>query len=185
MSSAPADGVSFKPLALSADGVGSPSLLKLKVEVRRDELALVVDIDGMKLTAETCVTCPLGLVSILGGPVKRKNFTCDCGETRCSSSRIPHAFSVERRGEELIWSRNNYPGTSSSVTFDHHQACVAVCAALLELKAAVDAHPDGIASCASMMPGKFTYEELLSCIEQSKRLVAEAGAKRASFDVRA
>jgi hypothetical protein len=35
-----------------------------------------------------------------------------------------------------------------------------------------------------MMPGKFTYEELLSCIEQSKRLVAEAGAKRASFDVR-
>lgn len=56
MSSAPADGVSFKPLALSADGVGSPSLLKLKVEVRRDELALVVDIDGMKLTAETCVT---------------------------------------------------------------------------------------------------------------------------------
>jgi hypothetical protein len=64
------------------------------------------------------------------------------------------------------------------VTFDHHQACVAVCSALLELKAVVDAHPDGIASCAGMMPGKFTYEELLSCIEQSKRLVAEAAAKR-------
>ena len=117
-------------------------------------------------------------MSILGGPDKRKNFTCDCGDTRCSSSRIPHAFSVERCGEELIWSRNNYPGTSASVTFDHHQACVAVCAALLELKAAVDAHPNGIASCASMMPGKFTYEELLSCIEQSKRLVAAAVVKR-------
>jgi hypothetical protein len=55
---------------------------------------------------------------------------------------------------------------------------VAVCSALLELKAVVDAHPDGIASCAGTMPGKFTYEELLSCIEQSKRLVAEAAAKR-------
>ena len=59
------------------------------------------------------------------------------------------------------------------MTFDHHQAWVAVCEALLELKAAVDAHPNGIASCASMMPGKFTYEELLSCIEQSKLLVAK------------
>jgi len=25
-----------------------------------------------------------------------------------------------------------------------------------------------------MIPGKFTYEELLSCIEQSKRMVAES-----------
>jgi len=48
----------------------------------------------------------------------------------------------------------------------------------------VDAHPNGIASRASMMPGKFTYEELLSCIEQSKRLVAEAAAKGAAMDGR-
>jgi hypothetical protein len=51
---------------------------------------------------------------------------------------------------------------------------VAVCEALLELKSAVDAHPGGIASCTGMMPGKFTYEELLSCIEQSKRLAGRA-----------
>lgn len=50
---------------------------------------------------------------------------------------------------------------------------MAVCVALLELKASVDAHPKGIDSCARMMPGKFTYEELLSCIEQSKQLVAK------------
>jgi len=25
-----------------------------------------------------------------------------------------------------------------------------------------------------MMPGRFTYEELLGCIEQSKRMVAES-----------
>jgi hypothetical protein len=184
MSSTPDDGVNFKPLVLSGVRVGTPSLLKLKVEVRLDELALVVNVDGLKLTAETCVTCPLGLVSILRGSSKRKNFTCDCGDTRCSSSRIPHAFNVERRGAELIWSRTSYPGSSSAVTFVHHQACVAVCAALLELKAAVDAHPNWIASCASMMPGKFTYEELLSCIEQSKRLVAEAAAKGAAMDGR-
>jgi hypothetical protein len=115
----------------------------------------------------------LGLVSILGGPAQRRIFTCDCGEARCSSGRIPHAFNVERRGDELIWSRTNYPAGSSSVSFDHHQACVAACQALLELKAAVDAHPDGIASCAAMMPGKFTYDELLGCIEQSKLLVAQ------------
>ena len=144
--------------------------LQLKVIVRRDEVAMVVNVDGMKLTAETCVTCPLGLVTILGGPEKRRIFTCDCDGGRCSSARIPHAFNVERRGDDLIWSRTNYPAGSSSVAFDHHQACVAVCDALLELKAAVDAHPGGIASCAGMMPGKFTYEELLSCIEQSKRL---------------
>jgi hypothetical protein len=150
-----------------------PSELKLKVEVRHDEIALVVNVDGLKLAAETCVTCPLGLVSILGGPEKRKNFTCDCAEARCSSGRIPHTFNVERRGDELICSRTNYPARSSSVSFDHHQACVAVCEALLELKAVVDAHPDGIASCAGMMPGKFTYDELLSCIEQSKLLVAK------------
>jgi hypothetical protein len=47
---------------------------------------------------------------------------------------------------------------------------VAVCEALLELKAAVDAHPEGITSCAGIMPGKFTYEELLSCIDQAKAL---------------
>ncbi|GEM_PF-4635495 len=35
-----------------------------------------------------------------------------------------------------------------------------------------------------MMPGKFTYEELLSYIEQSKRLVAEAVAKGAAMDGR-
>lgn len=144
--------------------------LQLKVIVRRDEVAMVVNVDGMRLIAETCVTCPLGLVSVLGGPEKRRIFTCDCDGARCSSARIPHAFNVERRGDDLIWSRTNYPAGSSSVAFDHHQACVAVCDALLELKAAVDAHPGGIASCAGMMPGKFTYEELLSCIEQSKRL---------------
>jgi hypothetical protein len=49
-----------------------------------------------------------------------------------------------------------------------------VCEASLELKAAVDAHPDGIASCAGIMPGKFTHEDLLSCIEQSKRLAGRA-----------
>lgn len=81
------------------------SELKLEVELRRDEIALVVNVDGLKLAAETCV---------------------------------------------------------------------AVCEALLELKTAVDAHPDGISSCASMMPGKFTYAELLSCIDQSKRMVAES-----------
>ena len=178
MSSAPDDGETYKPLVVKGAGVGRPSELKLKVEVRRDDIALVVKVDGMKLTAESCVTCPLGLVSILGGPEKRKNFTCDCGDGRCSSGRIPHSFNVERRGDELIWSRTNYPAGSSSVSFDHHQACVAVCRALLELKAAVDAHPNGIDSCAGMMPGKFTYDELLSCIEQSKLMVAK-GAKRA------
>ena len=178
MSSAPDDGETYKPLVVKSAGVGNPSELKLKVEVRHDEIALVVKVDGMKLTAETCVTCPLGLVSILDGPEKRKNFTCDCGDGRCSSGRIPHSFNVERRGDELIWSRTNYPAGSSSVWFDHHQACVAVCEALLELKTAVDAHPKGIDSCASMMPGKFTYDELLSCIEQSKLMVAK-GAKSA------
>jgi hypothetical protein len=149
---------------------GLKSDLKLKVVVQRDEVALVVNVDGMKLTAETCVTCPLGLVSVLGGPERRRIFTCDCDDGRCAGARIPHAFNVERRGDDLIWSRTNYPAGSSSVAFDHHQACVAVCEALQELKSAVDAHPGGIASCAGMMPGKFTYEELLSCIEQSKRL---------------
>ena len=96
------------------------------------------------------------------------------GESPIGSGRIQHSFNVERRGEELIWSRTNYPAGRSSVTFDYHQACVAVCEALLELKTAVDAHPDGIRSCASMMPGKFTYDELLSCIDQSKRMVAES-----------
>jgi len=173
MSSAPDDGETYKPLVVKSTAPTLQSELKLKVEVHRDEIALLVKVDGLKLTAETCVSCPLGLVSILGGPERRKYFTCDCGESRCSSARIPHAFNVERRGDELIWSRTNYPAPSSSVTFDHHQACVAVCEALLELKTAVDAHPNGIASCASMMPGKFTYEELLSCIEQSKLLVAK------------
>jgi hypothetical protein len=173
MSSAPDDVEPYKPLVVKRAGVGQQSELKLKVEVRRDDIALVVKVDGMKLTAETCVTCPLGLVSILGGPEKRKNFTCDCGDGRCSSGRIPHSFNVERRGDELIWSRTNYPARSSSVSFDYHQACVAVCEALLELKTAVDAHPSGIDSCAGMMPGKFTYDELLSCIEQSKLMVAK------------
>jgi hypothetical protein len=174
MSSSIDDGEYYKPLVVKGDGVCKQSELKLKVEVRRDDIALVVNVDGMKLMAETCVTCPLGLVSILGGPEKRKNFTCDCGEGLCSSRRTPHSFNVERRGDELIWSRTNYPAQSSSVTFDHHQSCVAVYQALLELKAAVDAHPNGIDSCAGMMPGKFTYDELLNCIEQSKLLVAKA-----------
>lgn len=160
--------VIFEPMGHTTKHLKSD--LQLKVIVRRDEVAMVVNVDGMKLTAETCVTCPLGLVSVLGGPEKRRIFTCDCDGGRCSSARIPHAFNVERRGDDLIWSRTNYPAGSSSVAFDHHQACVAVCDALLELKAAVDAHPGGIASCAGMMPGKFTYVELLSCIEQSQRL---------------
>jgi hypothetical protein len=173
MSSAPDDGETYKPLAVKGVGAVQRSELKLKVVVLHDDIALIANVDGLKLIAETCVTCPLGLVSILGGPAQRKIFTCDCGEARCSSGRIPHAFNVERRGDELIWSRTNYPAGSSSVSFDHHQACVAVCEALLELKAAVDAHPDGIASCAGIMPGKFTYEDLLSCIEQSKRLAGK------------
>lgn len=164
--------VIFEPMGHTTKHLKSD--LKLKVVVRRDDIALVVNVDGMKLTAETCVTCPLGLVSVLGGPEKRRIFTCDCDGGRCSSARIAHAFNVERRGDDLIWSRTNYPAGSSSVAFDHHQACVAVCEALLELKSAVDAHPGGIASCAGMMPGKFTYEELLSCIEQSKRLAGRA-----------
>lgn len=73
-----------------------------------------------------------------------------------------------------VRSRANYPASRSSVTFDYHQACVAVCEALLELKTAVDAHPKGIDSCAGMMPGKFTYDELLSCIEKAKMLVEKA-----------
>jgi len=173
MSSSPDDGEALRSPNLAGSVARMPSELKLKVEVRHDEIALVVNVDGLKLAAETCVTCPLGLVSILGGPEKRKNFTCDCGDGRCSSGRIPHSFNVERRGDELIWSRTNYPARSSSVSFDHHQACVAVCEALLELKTAVDAHAGGIDSCARMMPGKFTYDELLSCIEQSKLMVAK------------
>ena len=173
MSSSPDDGEALRSPNLAGSVARMPSELKLMVEVRRDDIALVVKVDGMKLTAETCVTCPLGLVSILGCPEKRKNFTCDCGDGRCSSGRIPHSFNVERRGDELIWSRTNYPARSSSVSFDYHQACVAVCEALLELKTAVDAHPSGIDSCAGMMPGKFTYDELLSCIEQSRLLVAK------------
>ena len=57
MTSAPDDGEPYKPLVVKGAGVGNPSELKLKVEVRRDEIALVVKVDGMKLTAETCVTC--------------------------------------------------------------------------------------------------------------------------------
>jgi hypothetical protein len=170
MSSFPDDGEALKPLVVQGVGAGQQSELRLKVVVRHNDIALMVKVDGLKLVAETCVSCPLGLVSILGGSERRKVFTCDCGAGRCSGGRIAHTFNVERRGDELIWSRTNYPAGISSVTFDHHQACVAVCEALLELKAAVDAHPDGIASCAGIMPGKFTYEELLSCIEQSKTL---------------
>jgi hypothetical protein len=51
---------------------------------------------------------------------------------------------------------------------------VAVCTALLELKAAVDADPAGMARCAKMMPGTFTYADLLRCIERSQRMVAES-----------
>jgi hypothetical protein len=153
---------------------GPRSELTLKVVVRPDDVALVVKVDGMRVAAETCVTCPLGLVSVLGGPEKRRLFTCDCDGGRCASARLPHFFNVERSGDALIWSRTNYPAGRSSVAFDHHQACVAVCEALLELKSVVDAHPGGIASCAGMMPRKFTYEELLSCIEQSKRLAGRA-----------
>ena len=150
------------------------SELKLKVVVRPDDIALEVNVDGMRVASETCVTCPLGLVSVLGGAEKRRVFTCDCDGGRCASARLPHFFNVERNEDALIWSRTNYPAGRSSVAFDHHQACVAVCEALLELKAAVDAHPGGIASCSGMMPGKFTYEELLGCIEQSKRLAGRA-----------
>ena len=53
MSSAPDDGETYKPLVVKGAGVGNPSELKLKVEVRHDEIALVVKVDGMKLTAET------------------------------------------------------------------------------------------------------------------------------------
>jgi hypothetical protein len=153
---------------------GKLSALKLSIQVRHDDIALIVEVDGLKVVAEACVACPHGLVSILGATARRNLFCCEGAAVRCASARIAHSFNVERRGDELIWTRTNYPAGSSSVSFDHHQACVAVCQALLELKAAVDAHPDGIASCAAMMPGKFTYDELLSCIEQSKLLVAQA-----------
>lgn len=83
-------------MVVKSVGVGKQSELRLKVEVRPDDIALVVKVDGMKLTAETCVTCPLGLVSILGGPEKRKNFACDCGDGRCSSGRIPAASPAAR-----------------------------------------------------------------------------------------
>ena len=65
MSSAPDDGEAMKPLVVRANEAGKPHELKHKVEIRRDDIALVVKVDGLRLTAETCVTCPLGLVSIL------------------------------------------------------------------------------------------------------------------------
>jgi hypothetical protein len=173
MLSSPDDGEADKSLIVKSAGRCKSSELKLKVEVRGPVIALVVNVDGMKLTAETCVACPHGLLSILGGSEIRKKFTCDCDYGHCASRQDRHLFNVMRHGEELIWSRTNYPAGSSSVAFDYRQACVEVCAALLELKAAVDAHPAGIASCAGMMPCKFTYDELLSCIEQAKQLVAK------------
>jgi hypothetical protein len=154
--------------------MASLSELRLRVETRNDAFALVVEVDGRRVAAETCVTCPLGLVSALAGPERRRDFTCEGEGAPCASRRQPHAFNVERRGPALIWSRTNYPGTSRSVAFDRHQACVAVCAALLELKAAVDADPAGMARCAKMMPGEFTYDDLLHCIERSRRMVAES-----------
>jgi hypothetical protein len=154
--------------------MASPSELRLRVETRSDAFALVVEVDGRRVAAETCVTCPLGLVSALAGPERRRDFTCEGGGAPCASRRQPHAFNVEPSGPDLIWSRTNYPGTSRSVTFDRHQACVAVCAALLELKAAIDADPAGMARCAKMMPGEFTYDDLLRCIERSRRLAAES-----------
>lgn len=154
--------------------MASLSELRLRVETRSDAFALVIEVDGRRVAAETCVTCPLGLVSALAGPERRRDFTCEGGGAPCASRRQPHAFNVEPRGPDLIWSRTNYPGTSRSVTFDRHQACVAVCAALLELKAAVDADPAGMARCAKMMPGAFTYDDLLRCIERSRRMVAES-----------
>jgi hypothetical protein len=162
-----------EPERRAASKGGKLSALKLSIQVRHDDIALIVEVDGLKVVAEACVACPHGLVSILGATARRNLFCCEGAAVRCASARIAHSFNVERRGDELIWTRTNYPAGSSSVSFDHHQACVAVCQALLELKAAVDAHPDGIASCAAMMPGKFTYDELLSCIEQSKLLVAQ------------
>jgi hypothetical protein len=154
--------------------MASRSELRLRVETRSDAFALVVEVDGRRVAAETCVTCPLGLVSALAGPERRRDFTCEGGGAPCASRRQPHAFNVEPSGPDLIWSRTNYPGTSRSVTFDRHQACVAVCAALLELKAAIDADPAGMARCAKMMPGEFTYDDLLRCIERSRRLAAES-----------
>jgi hypothetical protein len=174
MSSAPDDGETYKPFVVEGVGAGQRSELKLKVVVRPDDIALEVNVDGMRVAAATCVTCPLGLVSVLGGAEKLRVFTCDCDGGSCASARLPHFFNVERSGDMLIWSRTNYPAGRRSVAFDHHQACVAVCEALTELKSAVDAHPDGIASCAGIMPGKFTYDELLSCIAQSKRLAGKS-----------
>lgn len=150
------------------------SRLNLTVRVRRDDIALAVEVDGSKVIAEPCVSCPHGLVSMLGGSEERRIFTCDCGGKRCAAERITHTFNVARHGDELIWTRTNYPAGSSSVSFDHHQACVAVCQALLELKAAVDAHPEGIAGCAGMMPGRLSYEDLLNCIRQCQLMVTES-----------
>jgi hypothetical protein len=170
------DGVTSAPVVVRSAGPPRRSELKLKVRARHDEVALVVKVDGLRLDAEACVTCPLGLVSILGGAAQRKVFTCERESGCCAGRGIAHAFNVERRGDALIWTRTNYPAGSSSVTFDHHQACVEVCRALLELKSAVDAAPGGIGSCVGVMPAKFSYAELLDCIEQSRRMAA-ASAK--------
>jgi hypothetical protein len=77
MSSAPDDGETYKPLAVKGVGAVQRSELKFKVVVLHDDIALIANVDGMKLIAEICVTCPLGLVSILGGPAQRRIFTCD------------------------------------------------------------------------------------------------------------
>ena len=155
--------------------VGPKSELKIIVEVRPDDVAFQVRIDGMKLIAEACVTCPLGLVAILGRPSAAKDFTCDCGEGRCAVNLMPHAFHVERRGREMIWLRTRASGPSSSLTFDYGQVSQAVHSAMVVLKAVVDAHPGGVSKCEHMMPGSFTYEELLSCVAQSRLSLGKVG----------
>lgn len=152
--------------------VEGKSELSIIVEVRPDDVTFQVKVDGMKLIAESCVTCPLGLVAILGFPAPAKDFTCDCGDGRCALSRLPHAFRFERRGDEMIWSRSQAAGSRSSLTFDYRQVSQAIHSAMVVLKAVVDAHPSGVSKCGQMMPGNLTYAELLGCVAQTRSSLA-------------
>ena len=163
-------------LAVQVCKNGATSQLKIMVEVGSEDVAFQVRIDGMKLIAEACITCPLGLVAILGHPAAEKDFTCDCAEGRCAVSRLPRTFHVERRGREMIWLRTRATGSSSALTFDYRQVCQAVHSAMVMLKAVVDANPGGVRNCEHMMPGSFTYDELLTCVAQSRLSLGEASS---------
>jgi hypothetical protein len=163
-------------LSTKACEAGATSQLKVMVEVGSDDVAFQVRIDGMKLIGEACITCPLGLVSILGHPAAEKDFTCDCVKGRCAVSGQSRTFHVERRGRAMIWSRTRATGSSSALTFDYRQVCQAVHSAMVMLKAVVDANPAGVRNCEHMMPGCFTYDELLTCVAQSRLSLCQASS---------